>query len=296
MVQKITPQTITRLHVSGELFGNTEGINRIAFSPDGKHLAASSHAEAAIWDVATSTIIQTLLGHQGEVWDIKFTPDATRLVTCADDKTVRVWNATSGELLATLYHQSPVMTMDISPDGTLIASGTEDGQLYLWSGSEFELIAQLPSRHLMHQVRFAPDGSLVATCENAGSVTLWDVAEHVIVDQLHGHRAMINGFCFDDQQLATCAYDKTLRVWDIQTRQALRVISVASSQIWGVQLQGDLLLCLTIEGEIHFYDGDMAIHRVESAHKHPISAMVFSPDGTQLASCDGGGVIRLWQT
>ena len=80
------------------LTGDTDAVNSVAFSPDGKTLASGSDdGTVRLWDVATRQQIgKPFTGSHGDltgpVISVAFSPDGKTLATGSSDGTVRLWD------------------------------------------------------------------------------------------------------------------------------------------------------------------------------------------------------------
>jgi len=109
-------------------------VKSIAFSPDGKTLAAgTAQRTVKLWDVAIGQEVCTLSGHGLEVWGVAFSPDGKTLASGSLDHTVKLWDAATGQEVRTLSgHTHFVYSVAFSPDGKTLASGSRDGMIKLW--------------------------------------------------------------------------------------------------------------------------------------------------------------------
>jgi WD40 repeat protein/tRNA A-37 threonylcarbamoyl transferase component Bud32 len=138
--------------------GVLPGVNGVAFSPDGKLLAAaigSYHyrnsrvdAEVRVWDASTGQQVCKLRGHSGCVWGVAFSPDGKRLASAGGSymgKTpgeVKIWDMHTAQELCTLRgHTQVVFGVSFSLDGRRLATAGRDG-LKIWDGTP---LAETPS-------------------------------------------------------------------------------------------------------------------------------------------------------
>lgn len=89
-----TFQTATPIAVkySTEPFEWKMPFTSVAFSPDGKTLAAGTGRGVHLWDVSTGKNSQILQGHELSVTSVAFLPDGKSIVSGSLDNTVRVWS------------------------------------------------------------------------------------------------------------------------------------------------------------------------------------------------------------
>src|SRR5262249_15643063 len=122
---------------SGKELRKREGHNKVvdsmAYSPDGKLLAASSINDNSIrvWDGGTGKPIQILQEHKDSVRAVTFTPDGKTIVSGGVDNTIRLWDKATGKEVRRLnilpeHHPDrgkwghQVIAMWLSRDGTTV--------------------------------------------------------------------------------------------------------------------------------------------------------------------------------
>jgi tetratricopeptide (TPR) repeat protein len=113
------------------------GFSGLAFSPDGKQLAAASEdLTVTVWDVTSGQQQLTLRGHARPAREVAFSPDGQRLASASFDRTIKLWDlATSQEILTLRGHKLGVFAVAFSPDGDRLATAGEDNVVKLWEAA-----------------------------------------------------------------------------------------------------------------------------------------------------------------
>jgi len=155
------------------------GFSSIAWSPDGKYIAAGGwDTTVPVWD-AGGELQAILTGHKDEVHWVDWSPDSSRLVTGSDDGTAKVWGITdpgSPELMTLAAEDGAISGVAFSGDGTQVMTGSETSAVKIWDvgpsgGAEW---ANVPTEG---DVVFARGGrELVTSSVVDGTVTALDLA------------------------------------------------------------------------------------------------------------------------
>jgi WD40 repeat protein len=113
-------------------------VMRMAFTADGRLLAAIDGSRVRIWETATGQPVSTLRGHDKRVTALAFGPDGgvgqtPLLLTASEDETVRSWDATTGtERAAFRWPVGKVRAVAFAPDGMTAAAAGDNGDIVVW--------------------------------------------------------------------------------------------------------------------------------------------------------------------
>lgn len=206
------------------LTGHQDGVEVVAFSPNGEILASGSRDRTIeIWDMKKGKRWYTLSGHGDRVYGLAFSPDGRILASGSRDKTVRLWDLQKAKALETLAdHSDWVRTVAFRPDGQQLASGSRDGMIKLWQpqGQGWKIQRTLRADQSdVFSVAYSPDGELLASGNQYG-IDLWDVARGTLLETLTEHSSDVLSvtFCKEGLRLASGSYDRSVKVWQRQSR------------------------------------------------------------------------------
>ncbi len=178
-----TGQLFRALKVEGEKGASIT----VSFSPDGKLIAADfstifpETGVIRIWEVEGGKLVQTLVGHSGNVWCTAFSPDGKHLVSSGGQRfhsgQIKVWDVeTESEVLRLTGHRDEVHTVAFSPDGKRIASAGHDKIIKVWDAENGTEIGSLsgPKNSAIGMVSFSPDGQRILSIA-ANVAEIWNV-------------------------------------------------------------------------------------------------------------------------
>ncbi|MDH6123064.1 tRNA A-37 threonylcarbamoyl transferase component Bud32/uncharacterized protein with WD repeat [Kitasatospora sp. GAS204A] len=271
-------------------------VYAVAFSPDGKTLAAGGDGSLRLWDVGAKSSIATLGGDT--VKSVAFSPDGKTLASSLDNG-VRLWDVASKSSVADLQgHTSYVHGVAFSPDGKTFASGSEDRTVRLWDVASKSSIATLDGHTSgVSAVAFSPDGkTLAAGCD--GNVRLWDVASRRSVATLDTHVSSVSAVAFssDGKTLAAGCGDYDVYLWDAAAKSSVATLR-GTGGVYGVAFSPDGKT-LVSGGDYHsvgLWDvaSGSSIATLDG-HTETVWSVAFSPDGKTFACGGHDGSVRLW--
>ena len=292
--------------LSKSTFTETLGsVGDVAFSPDGKLIAASdSNLEIHVWQATDGKQVAICKGHTESIYSITFSSNAKILISGSGDDTLKLWDVYTGECLKTLEgHTRSVVSIAISPDGETIASGSNDATVKLWNFQTGECLETLLAHNDRTSfVAFSSDGCTLLSSSGSSqetSIKLWNLDTKECVMILKGCDQGVSAIAFspDGSILAGGSRDKAIRLWDLQTGECLKTLEEHDGSITALAfgLNSGILISGSQDKTVRFWNiqtGEYLgyIH----GHSHSVSAVACSPDGRSFVTGSGDQTVRLW--
>jgi WD40 repeat protein len=254
-------------------------VNTVAFSPDGRLLAAENHADGTVvlFDVATRTGVgRPLQPPYHEPFDspylsrdvnaMAFSRDGRLLATAGNDGATVLWDLATHAPVGSPLRPHPGFSVDavaISPDGRTLASGIDDGTV---------LLTRVPDGTVMHKLTvangppvgalaFSPDGTTLATGAADGRVRLLDARTGAARRTWVAQAGFVLSTVYspDGTVLATSGTDGTAALWDVRSAKQIGAPLIGPSRWWGMaafDATGHTLATAYQDGAVLLWDVD----------------------------------------
>ena len=287
--------------------GPSVPVSAVAFSPDGKTLAAGGYQEVLIWDLEKATLSKRVGAGQigGHVGALAFLHDGHLAVgegTPYGSGAVRVFDVATGRQTHSFEEPAEVVyCLAVSPDGKLLAAGGADAVARVWSIEEKKLVATLEEHtDWILGVSFSPDGKLLATAGADRKVHIWDVTTWESTVKLRESDA-VQGAAFgsDGRSLVLAVggpSQQSLQIRRMDNLRWRRPISSGAGMpldvIWTGKKNQIYVPCS--DGVVRIYQAFGRLTASLTGHQDWVYCVALSPDQAKLASGSADGTVKLW--
>lgn len=236
--------------------------------------------ELELFDIASSTLIETLKAHEGPIWTLHVHPNGKSMATGSADKSAKFFN------FEVIHDEIPGSTRT-TPRFKLVHNRT------------------LKVADDILSLRFSPDSRLIALSFLDNTVKVFFVDSLKLFLNLYGHKLPVldMDISFDSKMIVTCSADKNVRLWGLDFGDCHKAFFAHQDSIMQVAFvphnqegNGHHFFSASKDRMVKYWDGDKfeQVQKLEGHHGE-IWALAVSRTGEFLVTASHDKSIRVWQ-
>ena len=297
--------------------GHTNGVMCLQFDD---HILASGSYDSTIkiWDIETGEELRTLRGHTLGIRCLQF--DDTKLISGSLDGTVKMWDLNTGKLLRTLTgHSGGVIGLHF--DSTILASGSQDQTIKVRNFKDGSCFVLRGHTDWVNAVKVDSASRTLFSASDDTTVRLWDLDTRKCIKIFEGHGGQVqqvlpmppefdlgepdrnstasdeepSHFIYGDdidtdrpappRYMLTGGLDATIRLWDVNTGECLRLFFGHLEGVWGLAADTLRVVSGSNDTMVKIWDPRTGIcQRTFGGHAGPVTCVGLS----DRRMCTGG--------
>jgi len=255
-------------------------------------LSSDLHNQASLWDVATGTLIRTLLFPDKDT-TLSFSLGGMKLLAVNGERGSTLWDLASGQMVHTLPAAKQGM---FAPDGRTVVL---DGKL-LDAATGSQIRSLEGNWNDVQAIDISPDGKTVMAAASDGTVSFFDFDSGRQRHSEMAHAVGESRFSPDGRVLMTYGYradlkEYAIKLWDGSTGRQLRTLAMSGSGFRKTAAfsPDSRTIALTRGKQVELRDvATGSLLRSFEAHTPSVGEVEFSPDGRILLTASG--LTKLW--
>ncbi|KAG6855098.1 hypothetical protein C0991_006027 [Blastosporella zonata] len=236
----------------------------------------TKNGEILIYDLASSSLIETVAAHTGTVWSLHVRADQQALVSGSADKDVKFWEferkdasgekAHNGKNLTLVHTRTLKMTDDVlavkySPNGKFLAVSLLDSTVKVFYQDSLKFFLSLYGHKLpVLSMDISDDSKLIVTCSADKNVKIWGLDFGDCHKSIFAHDESVMQVAFekDSHYFWTVGKDKLLKYWDGDKFEHIQNLRGHHGEIWALVLShhGKFVVTGSHDKSIRVWDKD----------------------------------------
>ncbi|GAA5940698.1 snoRNA-binding rRNA-processing protein DIP2 [Sporobolomyces koalae] len=225
------------------------------FLPGDRHIVIGTKSgELLLYDLSSSSLLETVPAHTGPLWSLHVRPDGRGLVTGSADKDVKFWDFEVREIAAeieggpitrvlTLAHTKTLkMTDDVlavkySPDGKLLAVSLLDSTVKVFFADTLKFFLSLYGHKLpVLSLDISYDSKLIITCSADKNIKIWGLDFGDCHRSLFAHDESVMQVAFErgSHLFWSVGKDRMVKYWDGDKFECIQKLPGHSGEVWAL--------------------------------------------------------------
>lgn len=219
------------------------------FLPGDQHVAVGTKSgEILIYDLASSTLVDSIKAHGATVWSLHVRPDGQALVSGSADKEVKFWEfrqETAAHLkkslslghVRTLKMSDDVLSVRYSPNGKLLAVSLLDATVKIFYQDSLKFFLSLYGHKLpVSCMDISDDSKLIVTGSADKNVKIWGLDFGDCHKSIFAHEESVTQVFFEKKShyFWTVGKDRLLKYWDGDKFENIQKLDGHHNEIWAL--------------------------------------------------------------
>ncbi|KAF8631619.1 hypothetical protein AX15_002361 [Amanita polypyramis BW_CC] len=222
------------------------------FLPGDRHIAVGTKSgEILVYDIASSSLMESIKAHTGAVWSIHVRADGQALVSGSADKDIKFWlfeqkdsNDTVGRALSLVHTRTLKMSDDVlavrySPDNKLLAVALLDSTVKVFYQDSLKFFLSLYGHKLpVLSMDISDDSKLIVTCSADKNIKIWGLDFGDCHKSIFAHEESVMQVAFEKNShyFWSVGKDKMVKYWDGDKFENIQKLDGHHSEVWALAL------------------------------------------------------------
>ncbi|KAL1919761.1 uncharacterized protein VTP21DRAFT_1692 [Calcarisporiella thermophila] len=246
------------------------------FLPGNRHiLIGTKSGDLELFDIASSSLVESIHAHEGAIWSMQVRPDKRGLVTGSADKDVKFWdfnmieenvekNAASKKRLTLVHIRTLKMSDDVlcvrySPNQDLIAVSLLDSTVKVFYHDTLKFYLSLYGHKLpVLSMDISSDNGLLVTCSADKNVKIWGLDFGDCHKSIFAHQESIMcvQFVWGTHYFFTVSKDRTIKYWDGDKFENIMKLEGHHGEIWALAVgkHGNFIVSASHDRSIRIWE------------------------------------------
>ena len=252
-----------------------------AFLPGDRIVVVGNRSgELELFDIASSTLLETIKAHEGPTWTLHVHPDGKSMVTGGADKSAKFWafenvqeeipdsqQTLPGLKLVhkrTLKVSDDILSVKFSPDARLLAVATLDNTVKVFFVDSLRLFLNLYGHKLpVLNMDISCDSKLIATCSADKNVRLWGLDFGDCHKAFFAHQDSIMQVAFvphnrngNGHHFFSASKDRMIKYWDGDKFEQIQKLGGHYGEVWAIAVSksGNFLVTTSHDKSIRVWE------------------------------------------
>ncbi|THH11473.1 hypothetical protein EW145_g624 [Phellinidium pouzarii] len=224
------------------------------FLPGDRQIAVGvKTGEILLFDIASSSLLETVKAHTSTIWSMHVRPDGQVLVTGGADKDIKFWEFerdttdatyTLGLIQSLVHVRTLKMTDDVlsvrySPNMKLLAVSLLDSTVKIFYQDTLKFFLSLYGHKLpVLSMDISDDSKLIVTCSADKNIKIWGLDFGDCHKSIFAHDESIMQVAFekglDSHYFWSVSKDKLLKYWDGDKFENIQKLEGHHGEIWAL--------------------------------------------------------------